>query len=155
MRPPIMQSMTSPALYDISSPIISEEYPIINSNNTSNGSQIIEPNIITYVPTNSNTNVGSSASNQQVVEQILEQQNSGQGTLTPSSQSNTGTSTASNPNAVPSATTDGTKTYVNGGTTPDSNIIVKKQKPNYLVYGIIGVVGAYVIYKMFFNKKSE
>lgn len=155
MRPPIMQSMTSPALYDISSPIISEDYPIINSNNTSNGSQIIEPNIITFVPSNSNTNVGNSASNQQIVEQILEQQNSGQGTLTPSPQSNTGTSTASNPNAVPSATTDGTKTYVDGGTTPDSNIIVKKPKPNYLMIGIVAVVGLFIVSKVFFNKKSE
>jgi hypothetical protein len=53
----------------------------------------------------------------------------------------------------PSATTDETKTYVGGGTTPDSNIVVDKPKRNYFMYGVLGVVGVYVIYKVFFNKK--
>jgi hypothetical protein len=51
-----------------------------------------------------------------------------------------------------SATTDETKTYVGGGTTPDSNIVVNKPKRNYFMYGVIGVVGVYVVYKVFFNK---
>jgi hypothetical protein len=57
-------------------------------------------------------------------------------------------------NKESSATTDETKTYVSGGTTPDSNIIVDKPKRNYLMYGVIGVIGAYIIYKVFFNKKT-
>jgi hypothetical protein len=69
--------------------------------------------------------------------------------------SQSGTSPVVNPNAEPSATSGATKTYVSGGTTPDSNIIINKPKPNYLVYGLIGVVGLYVVYKVFFNKKGE
>ena len=52
-----------------------------------------------------------------------------------------------------SATTDETKIYFSGGTTPDSNIVVIKPKRNYFMYGVIVVVGAYVVYKIFFNKK--
>lgn len=55
----------------------------------------------------------------------------------------------------PSATTDETKTYVSGGTTPNSNIVVDRPKRNYLMYGVVGVFGAYVIYKMFFDKKRQ
>jgi hypothetical protein len=55
----------------------------------------------------------------------------------------------------PSATTNETKTYVSGGTTPDSSIIIDKPKRNYLMYGLIGVVGAYVVYKLFLDKKSQ
>lgn len=58
-------------------------------------------------------------------------------------------------NNAPSPTTNGTKTYVEGGITPNSNIVVNKPKPNYLVFGLLGIVGAFVIYKVFFNKKSE
>lgn len=59
--------------------------------------------------------------------------------------------TAVKPNveAESSATTDETKTYVKGGTTPDSNIVVDKPKRNYLMYGIIGLVVAYFGYKKF------
>lgn len=53
-----------------------------------------------------------------------------------------------------SATTDETKTYVGGGTTPDSNIVIKKPTSKYFLYGIVGVVGALIIYKIFFNKKQ-
>ena len=58
-----------------------------------------------------------------------------------------------NTDAMPSATADSTKNYVGGGTTPDSNIIVAKPKPNYFVYGFLGIVVAYVGYQVFFNKK--
>ena len=58
-----------------------------------------------------------------------------------------------NTDAIPSATTDSTKNYVGGGTTPDSNINLKKLKPNYFMYGLLGIVGAYVGYQVFFNKK--
>lgn len=56
-------------------------------------------------------------------------------------------------NSEPSATTDKNKTYVNGGTTPDSNIYVKKSKPNYIVYGVVGIIGLLVVYKVFLEKK--
>jgi hypothetical protein len=57
--------------------------------------------------------------------------------------------------AEPSATTKETKTYVSGGTTANSNIVVDKPNRNYLMYGLIGVVGAYFVYKVFFKKKSQ
>jgi hypothetical protein len=60
-----------------------------------------------------------------------------------------------NVDAEPSATTEETKTYVSGGTTPDSNIVVDKSKRNYLMYGVVGVVAVYVVYRMFFDKKSQ
>lgn len=60
-----------------------------------------------------------------------------------------------NSKAESSPTTEQNKNYIGGGTTPDSDIIVNKSKSNYIRYGIVGVVGAYVIYKVFFNKKSE
>jgi hypothetical protein len=57
-----------------------------------------------------------------------------------------------NTDAEPSATTDETKTYVSGGTTPDSSIIIDKPKKNYLMYGLTAFFGAYVIYRIFFKK---
>jgi hypothetical protein len=136
MRAPKIETLVDRGIYDEN--LNSEIYPILIPNSSNTGSQIIEPEIVTpfeFPPINNST--------------IVELP---QGSPI---QNNTGTSTASNPNAVPSATTDGTKTYVDGGTTPDSNIIVKKPKPNYLTLGIIGVVGFLVVYKLFFNKKSE
>jgi len=56
-------------------------------------------------------------------------------------------------NAVPSATTEENKLYFGGGTTPDSKIIVTRPKPNYVMYGIVSVIGLLVIYKLFLNKK--
>lgn len=58
-------------------------------------------------------------------------------------------------NIVSSATSDSTKNYIGGGTTPNSDIIVNKPKPNYTMFVLLGVVTAYVFYKVFFNKKSE
>jgi hypothetical protein len=104
------------------------DYPIFDSTAPNNGSQIIEPQIA--------TNNGGS-----------------QNTTIP--QNNSGNSTSSNPNAQPSETTGSTKNYVEGGTTPDSNITIKKPKPNYLTLGIIGVIGLLVVYKLFFNKKGK
>jgi hypothetical protein len=59
------------------------------------------------------------------------------------------------PTPKPSATTDQPKTYDGGGTTPDSNIVIKKPKPNYLVYGVVGIIGVLVVYKMFFKSKTQ
>lgn len=56
---------------------------------------------------------------------------------------------------ISSATTNSTKSYVEGGTTPNSKIIINKPKPNYVMRGAIVLVGAYVIYKVFFNKKIK
>jgi len=115
---------------------------------TGGGSNITEPEIIIPLNNDAGTPIGGGSINAEQVE-ILAQQggNASQG----------GTSTVTEPNidAEPSATTDETKTYVGGGTTPDTNIVVDKPKRNYLMYGLIGVVGAYVIYKVFFKKKSE
>lgn len=55
---------------------------------------------------------------------------------------------------IPSATTNSTKSYVEGGTSPDSKIVIKKPKPNYTVLGVLGIVGSFVVYKVFFNKKK-
>jgi hypothetical protein len=118
-------------------------------------SQIIEPNIIIPIydvsdspNSNTYTNTGNTSSGAIPIE-----------VLTPVDTSNTSTGstsgTSSNNTSEPSATTDETKTYVGGGTTPDSQIVVKKPMTKYYVYGIIGIVGALVVYKMFFNKKSE
>lgn len=54
---------------------------------------------------------------------------------------------------VSSATTEENKLYFSGGTTPDSKIIVIKPRPNYVMYGIVSVIGLLVIYKVFLNKK--
>lgn len=148
------------------------DYPILINDNTAGcSSQIVEPEIVIPIKntpsTSSNTGANQSASQQQQVqEDILTQHNLGQNTVSTSatsipntsntsisSTSSASTPSTSNPNAVPSATTDQTKNYVGGGTTPDSSITVKKPKPNYLVFGIVGVIGLAVIYKLFFNKK--
>jgi hypothetical protein len=111
-----------------------------NPTYTGGGSQVSEPEILNPInpaytpPIKGNQNVED-------VESGLPQGTNN--TVTP------------NNDAEPSATTDETKTYVGGGTTPDSNIVIDKKKRNYLMYGLIGVVGVYVVYKLFFNKKSQ
>jgi hypothetical protein len=129
---------------------------------TGGGSNIIEPEIIIPVNNEVATPIGGGSINAEQVEILTQQagntsQSGSSTSQSGSSTSQSGTSTVVEPNidAEPSATTDETKTYVGGGTTPDSNIIVDKPKRNYLMYGLIGVVGVYVIYKVFFNKKSE
>jgi hypothetical protein len=134
------------------------DYPIFNDELLNGGSQIIEPDVITPIKSTGSGNVVFNP--EEVIDIVLAQQNSGTGTTT-SGQTNSGqtagTSSIKEPatEVVPSATTGGTKTYVDGGTTPDSDIVVDKPKPNYLVFGLIGLVGAYVVYKVFFQKKSE
>ena len=142
------------------------------SNNTQNSiSQIVEPEIITPILSNINTSNGSIASANNIDSQIdiLQNQISQQApvavnnTVTnPVILPNPNTSVATdsqlglpNPNAVTSATTDQTKVYVGGGTSPNSNIIVTKPKPNYLLMGVSGIILVLVCYKLFFNKKSE
>ena len=150
----------------INQPIIN--YNVYDETGVGNGgSQIVEPEVLIpiipteYTPPITNiqnleeveTQQPQSGSSQSGSSQSSSSQSSSnQGS---SSQSNTGSSSDSNPNVVPSATTGETKTYVDGGTTPDSNITVKKPKPNYLTFGIIGVIGLLVVYKLFLNKKSE
>jgi hypothetical protein len=56
---------------------------------------------------------------------------------------------------ISSATTAFTKTYIEGGTTPDSEIVIKKPKPNYTAIGILGIIGVYLIYIVFLNKQSK
>jgi hypothetical protein len=74
---------------------------------------------------------------------------------TPVNTGTTSTGTTSNNLSEPSATTDDTKTYVGGGTTPDSNIVIKKPTSKYYIYGLLGVLGAIVAYKLFYNKKPS
>jgi|694.fasta_scaffold00162_112 hypothetical protein len=113
---------------------------------SNSGSQIVEPDLINPIVFINNTSNGSSQS-QQVVDEILSQQEANQ---------NTGSQTSTpKSNAIPSDTSDETKTYVDGGTTPNSTINLKKPKPNYLTLGILGIIGLLVVYKVFFNKKSE
>jgi hypothetical protein len=54
---------------------------------------------------------------------------------------------------VASATTKENKLYFDGGTTPDSEIVVIIPKPNYLTLIVVGVIGFVVFYKVFLNKK--
>ena len=141
-------------IYDVENPIIKEStFPELGN------SQITEPNIIIPIynvgnpsNSNSNTNIGNGSSGSVPIE-VLNPVNTGN--TSTGSTSGTTSGTTSNNTSEPSATTDETKTYVGGGTTPDSNIVVKKTMTKYYVYGIIGLIGALVVYKMFFNKKSE
>lgn len=119
-----------------------------NSTYTGGGSNIVEPEIVIPVNNEIATPIGAGLASAEQVEILTQQAGN-------TSQSGTSTVVEPNIDAEPSATTDETKTYVGGGTTPDSNIVVDKPKRNYLMYGLIGVVGVYVIYKVFFNKKSE
>ena len=50
--------------------------------------------------------------------------------------------------------TDETKLYISGGTTPDSDIVVARPKRNHFKLVVVGAVGAYLAYLVFFNKKS-
>jgi hypothetical protein len=101
------------------------------------GSSIVEPDIINPVAVQQEAPIrGGSVTNVEQVEAGLESPNN----------------TELNGEKDPSATTDQNKTYVSGGTTPDSPIIIRKPKTNYIVYGIVGVIGALVIYKVFFKK---
>lgn len=53
----------------------------------------------------------------------------------------------------PSATSDETKIYIGGGTTPESPILVKKPMTKYYLNGVVAVLAVLVAYKLFFNKK--
>jgi hypothetical protein len=137
-----------PPIYDSSSEL-NEPVPIV----TSGSSQVLEPEILVALNLQTPTTNTGGVKSPPKPEITLE------GTVLTSETNNSTTqnnnSTTQNNNSQPSATTGETKTYVGGGTTPDSNIIVNKPKPNYLMFGLIGVVGVYVIYKIFFNKKGE
>lgn len=124
------------------------ENPIYDGGN----SQVTEPEIINPITPKPNTPPVKSTLNLEDVENNLPQ-----GTSISLGNQNTGSTNTTTPNTdtEPSATTDETKTYVGGGTTPDSQIVVKKPNTKYFVYGIVGIVGAYLVYKMFLNKKSE
>jgi hypothetical protein len=119
-----VQPTLKSGVYKVSNPELEESgFPVLN-NRTSKCSQILEPEIINT--NNSKTNKDNS---QDMIKQNLQEE------------------------MIPSETTSQTKTYVGGGTIPDSNIIVKKPSPNYFLYGITGVIGAYVVYRFFLNKK--
>lgn len=112
------------------------------------GSQVAEPEIIIPITPKPNT---PPKKNTLILEDI--ENDLPQGT-TQTIVSGTKDTEDTKPKGEPSATTDETKTYVGGGTTPDSQIVVKKPTTKYFVYGIVGIVIAYLGYKVFFNKKS-
>jgi hypothetical protein len=112
------------------------------------GSQVAEPEIIIPITPKPNTPPKKNTLILEDIENDLPQGNS------TSVVSGTKDSEDTKPKGEPSATTDETKTYVGGGTTPDSQIVVKKPTTKYFVYGIVGIVVAYLGYKVFFNKKS-
>lgn len=140
-------------IYDVINPKIKEKiFPELGN------SQITEPDII--LPIN-NVNDLSNSSNYtytttgsplSIPIEVSTPVDTGN-TSTGSTSGNTSSGTTSNNTSEPSATTDETKTYVEGGTTPDSNIVIKKPMTKYYIYGIIGLVGAFIVYKTFFNKK--
>ena len=114
-------------------------------------SQVAEPEIIIPISPLPNTPPKKNTLILEDIENDLPQE-----TPTQSGTQNTGNTNTTNPKpkGEPSATTDETKTYVGGGTTPDSQIVVKKPTTKYFIYGIVGIVVAYLGYKVFFNKKS-
>jgi hypothetical protein len=133
----------------------------IDNTSESGGSIIVQPEIIEPMIIPSNTPSYGNI-NQPITQEVLEQISTT--TLSPeietatspqvstaSNNSNpltTSNNNSTNPKGVASATTDQTKNYVGGGTTPNSPINVKKPRPNYLVYGIIGLIGLAIIYKV-------
>jgi hypothetical protein len=136
-------------IYDVENPIIKEStFPELGS------SIITEPNIIPINNAgnspnlNNNINIGNGSSSSVPIQVVtpVDAGNTSAGSTSGATSNNT---------SEPSATTDETKTYVGGGTTPDSNIVVKKPMTKYYVYGIIGLIGALVVYKTFFNKKPS
>jgi len=149
-------------IYDVINPKIKEKiFPELGN------SQITEPDIILPInnvndlSNSSNytyTTTGSPLSIPVDVSTPVNTGNTSTGSIpievsNPVNTGNTSTGSTSNNTSEPSATTDETKTYVEGGTTPDSNIVIKKPMTKYYIYGIIGLVGAFIVYKTFFNKK--
>jgi hypothetical protein len=118
-----------------------------NSTNQGGGSQVSEPEIVNPINNQGYTPPIKKNLNLEDVENKLPT-----GTNSPLENQNSGNS---KPKGEPSATTDENKTYVGGGTTPDSQIVINKPKKNYLVFGVIGLVAVFVAYKVFFNKKSQ
>lgn len=113
-----------------------DETPMFNDD-LGGGSSIVEPDFINPVANQSEAPIrGGSVTNVEQVEAGLESPND----------------TGLNGEKEPSATTDENKTYVGGGTTPDSPIIIKTPKTNYVVYGIVGVIAVLVLYKLYFKK---
>lgn len=136
-------------IYDMGNPIDRENYfPELGS------SQITEPNIIIPISNGSNmpnTNNQSNTGNDSTANIPIE-------VVNPVNTGNTSTGSTSGTTSgnisEPSATTDETKTYIGGGTTPDSQIVVKKPMSKYYIYGILGIVGGLVVYKVFFSKNN-
>lgn len=132
--------------------IYDAEIPSIKESTISDlgNSQITEPDIIitTYNGNNNpvlnnNTNTGNTSSGSIPIE-----------ILNPLNPSDTSTGSNSSNTSEPSATTDDTKTYVDGGTTPDSTIVIKKSNRKYFVYGGIALIVGLIAYKVFYNKNT-
>lgn len=135
--------------------IYDAEIPSIKESTISDlgNSQITEPDIIIPIYNgNNNTDTGNTSSGSIPIE-ILNPVNPSD-TSTGSTSNNTSTGSNSSNTSEPSATTDDTKTYVGGGTTPDSTIVVKKPTRKYYVYGIVALVVALIGYKVFYNKNT-
>jgi hypothetical protein len=161
-------------IYDVENPSDRENiFPELGN------SQIIEPDIIIPIdvsnPVNTNNTSTDSTSGSTTSGSTSGSTNSGSTSGSTNSGSTSGSTTSgstsgstnsgstsssttsgstSNNTSEPSATTDETKTYVEGGTTPDSNIVIKKPMTKYYIYGIVGIIGALIAYKVFFSKKT-
>ena len=109
-------------------------------------SQVVEPEIINIKDNQANLMPIKTTLNIEDIENNLPT-----GTTSQAGNQNTD---STKPKGEPSATTDETKTYVGGGISPDSQIVVKKPTTKYYLYGIVGIVGAFIVYKTFFNKKA-
>ena len=128
---------------EIIEPIITPSNPSSNGSNSQTSSQGQSNDILNNTP-DDNTSAGSISNNP----------SSSSATTSNNNSSTTNNNNSTNPNAIPSATTEQTKNYIGGGTSPNSPINVKKPKPNYLTYGIIGVIGLAIVYKLFFTKNN-
>lgn len=127
---------------------VSPNYSEESSGTYTGGSQVLEPQIIAPIYNQNQTNVIENEVRADNIQDILNQQ-------TTTNESLPTNEVKPNKVSEPSATTEENKTYVNGGTTPDSNIVVNKPRTNFVVYGIVGLVGLLVVYKLFFYKKTE
>ena len=152
-------------IYDVENPYIKEDI-ITNLGN----SQITEPEILIPIYNVSNSpnannysNTGNSYPSPIEIEVSTPSGSgssttpSGSGSSTTPSGTTSGTNTSgttSNNTSEPSATTDDTKTYVGGGTTPDSTIVIKKSNRKYYVYVGVALIVGLIAYKVLYNKNK-
>jgi hypothetical protein len=112
-----------------------------NYNESSYGSNIVEPNIVNLVP---NAQVAPVFPQVVSANDLIQQP-----TVSDIKNNSIKTEVSTNQNSA----SNGGKTYVSGGTTPNASIVIKKPKTNYLLYGVVGLLGILIINRLFFYKK--